>query len=171
MPSLAAALNEGPAASDGILHGDRNLGGYVKIALYVIWALFVAGVVYSLIHVSRQTKRREQLTAAWPRVQAFVTGSVAGWTNGGGGGNRSRCFYPTYQFADYRGTLFAGESEVSYANPPAPGTPVEVMYNPINPNQSFQVSSQDKTVIGCLIPCFAAIAAGALLFITVLPVN
>jgi hypothetical protein len=143
----------------------------VKIALYFIWALFVAGVVFSLIHVWRKTTRREQLTASWPRVQAFVTGSVAGWTNGGGGGNRSRCFYPTYQFADYRGTLFAGESEVSCANQPAPGTPVEVMYNPINPNQSFQVSSQDRTVIGCLIPCFAAIAAGSFLFISVLPVS
>jgi hypothetical protein len=143
----------------------------VKIALYVIWALFVAGVIFSIVHVSRKTKRREQLTASWPRVQAIVTGSAAGWTNGGGGGSRSRRFYPTYQFVDHRGTLFAGESEVSYANRPTPGSSVEVMFNPINPNQSFQVSSQDSTVMGCLIPCFAAIAAGSFLFISILPVS
>ncbi|MDV8147843.1 DUF3592 domain-containing protein [Arthrobacter sp. B10-11] len=143
----------------------------MKIALYIIWALFVAGVVFSIVRLSRKTKRRQQLTASWPRVQAIVTGSVAGWTNGGGGSSRSRRFYPTYQFADPRGTLFAGESEVSYANQPAPGSSVEVMYNPINPNQSFQVSSQDSTVIGCLIPCFAAIAAGSFLFISIVPVS
>ena len=151
--------------------GDWNLGGHVKIALYIIWALFFAGVVFSIVRLSQKTKRREQLTASWPRVQAVVTGSVAGWTNGGSGGNRNRRFYPTYQFADPYGTLFAGESEVSYANQPAPGSTVEVMFNPINPNQSFQVSSQGGMLIGCLIPAFAAIAVGSFLFISVLPVG
>ena len=143
----------------------------MKIALYIIWALFVAGVIFSIVRVSRKTKRREQLTATWPRAQAVVTGSVAGWTNGGGGGSRSRRFYPTYQFADPRGTLFAGESEVSYASQPDPGSWVEVMYNPINPNQSFQVSSQDRTVIGCLIPFFAVFAVASFWFIGIFPLG
>lgn len=171
MPSPGGRLTDRPPPGDGILLGDWNLGGHVKIALYIIWVLFVAGVIFSIVRVLRKTRRREQLTAGWPRVQAVVTGSVAGWTNGGGGGSRSRRYYPTYQFADPRGTLFAGESEVSYASQPDPGSWVEVMYNPINPNQSFQVSSQDRTAMGCMIPFFAAIAAGAFLFISVLPVG
>jgi hypothetical protein len=171
MPSPGGRLTDRPPPGDGILLGDWNLGGHVKIALYIIWALFVAGVIFSIVRVLRKTKRREQLTAGWPRVQAVVTGSVAGWTNGGGGGSRSRRYYPTYQFADPRGTLFAGESEVSYASQPDPGSWGEVMYNPGSPNQPFQGSSQDRTAMGCTSPFFAAIAAGAFLFISVLPVG
>ena len=88
-----------------------------------------------------------------------------------GGSSRSRRFYPTYQFMDPRGMVFAGESEVSFANPPVPGTLVEVAYNPVNPNQSFQVSSQSRTVVGCLIPFFAVFAVASFWFIGVFPLG
>ena len=130
----------------------------MRIVLYIIWALFVAGAAFSLVRVMRKTKRQEKLTAGWPRVQATVTGSVAGWTSGAGGSSRSRRFYPTYQFTDPHGTLFAGESEVSFANQPVPGSLVEVAYNPAAPNQSFQVASESKMVLGCLMPVFAFFA-------------
>jgi hypothetical protein len=143
----------------------------MKIALYVIWALFVAGAAFSIVRVALKTRRREQSISQWPRVQAIVTGSGAGWSNGAGGSSRSRRFYPTYQFADPRGTLFAGESEVSYASQPVPGTLVEVTYNPINPNQSFQVSSQNWALIGCLIPFFAVFAMVSFWFIGIFPLG
>jgi hypothetical protein len=130
----------------------------MRIVLYVIWALFVTGVVFSLVRALRKTRRQEKLLASWPKVQATVTGNVAGWTHGGGGATRNRRFYPTYQFADPHGTLYAGESEVSYRNQQAPGSPLEVAYNPVNPNQSFQVASESKLVIGCLMPVFAFFA-------------
>lgn len=130
----------------------------MRIVLYIIWALFVAGVIFALVRALRKTKRQEKLIAGWPKVQATVTGNVAGWTHGGGGSTRSRRFYPTYQFADPNGTLYAGESEVSYANQQVPGSPLEVAYNPANPNQSFQVASESKMVIGCLMPVFAFFA-------------
>lgn len=127
----------------------------MRIVLYIVWALFVAGVTFSLVRSLRKTRRQEQLIASWPKVQATVTGNIAGWTHGGGGSTRSRRFYPTYQFADPNGTLYAGESEVSYRNQQVPGSPVEVAYNPVNPNQSFQVASESKMVLGCLVPFFA----------------
>jgi len=130
----------------------------MRIVLYVIWARFVAGVIFALIHSLRKTRRREKLVAGWPKVQATVTGNVVGWTNGGGGSTRSRRFYPTYQFAHPAGTLYAGESEVSYANQQVPGSLVEVAYNPANPNQSFQVAAESKMVLGCLVPFFALFA-------------
>lgn len=127
----------------------------MRIVLYIVWALFVAGVTFSLVRSLRKTRRQEQLIASWPKVQATVTGNIAGWTHGGGGSTRSRRFYPTYQFADPNGTLYAGESEVSYRNQQVPGSPVEVAYNPVNPNQSFQVASESRMVLGCLVPFFA----------------
>lgn len=127
----------------------------MRIVLYIIWALFVAGVAFALIHSLRRTRRQEKLIAAWPKVQATVTGNIAGWTHGGGGSTRSRRFYPTYQFAGPNGTLYAGESEVSYRNQQVPGSLVEVAYNPANPNQSFQVASESKMILGCLVPFFA----------------
>jgi hypothetical protein len=143
----------------------------VKIVLYIIWALFVAGVIFSIVHSVRKTRRQEKLIASWPHVQATVTGSVAGWTSGGGGASRSRRFYPTYQFTDPHGTLFAGESEVSLATPPVPGSLVEVAYNPASPNQSFQVASDSRAVLGCLIPFFAVFAVVLFWFIGVFPVG
>jgi hypothetical protein len=127
----------------------------MRIVLYIIWALFVAGATTALVQTLRKTKRQESLIASWPKVQATVTGNVGGWTNGGGGSSRSRRFYPTYQFAHPNGALYAGESEVSYRNQQVPGSLVEVAYNPVNPNQSFQVASDSKMVLGCLVPFFA----------------
>ncbi|MBT2588272.1 DUF3592 domain-containing protein [Arthrobacter sp. ISL-95] len=130
----------------------------MRIVLYIIWALFVATATYLLVKHLRQTKRHEQQIASWPKVQATVTGNVGGWTNGGGGGTRSRVFYPTYQFVHPNGALHAGESEVSYRNQQEPGSLLNVAYNPANPNQSFEVSSESKAVVGCLIPVFALFA-------------
>lgn len=130
----------------------------MRIVLYIIWALFVAAAVFLLVRNLRKTRRHEQLIAGWPKVQATVTGNVGGWTNGGGGGSRSRVFYPTYQFADPNGTLYAGESEVWHRNQQVPGSLLEVAYNPANPNQSFEMSSESKAAIGCLIPAFALFA-------------
>ncbi len=143
----------------------------MKIALYIIWALFIVGVVFSFVHVVRKARRHERLTAGWPRARATVTGSAAGWSSGAGGTSRSRRFYPTYQFADPHGTLFAGESEVSHASQPIPGTLVEVKYNPVNPNQSFQVSSQNWMVVGCLIPFFAVFAVVSFWFVGIFPLG
>lgn len=78
----------------------------MRIVLYIVWALFVAVVTFSLIHSLRKTRRQEQLIASWLKVQATVTGNIAGWTHGGGGSTRSRRFYPTYQFADPNGILY-----------------------------------------------------------------
>lgn len=50
----------------------------MRIVLYIIWALFVAGVIFSLIHSLRKTRRQEKLIAGWPKVQATVTGNVGG---------------------------------------------------------------------------------------------
>jgi hypothetical protein len=124
----------------------------MRIVLYVIAALFVTGVTFALIQTVRKTKRHEKLIAGWPKVQATVKGNVGGWTNGGGGSTRSRRFYPTYQFVGPNGALYAGESEVSYRNQQVPGTLVEVAYNPANPNQSFQMSSDSMAILGCSLP-------------------
>ncbi len=141
----------------------------MRIILYIIWALFVVAAAFAILQAQRRTRRREQLTAAWPKVQATVTGSIAGWTNGGGGSSRSRRFFPTYQFTDPHGTLFAGESEVSFAGKPVPGSLIEVAYNPANPNESLQVSSAPRTTMGCLIPFFAVFAIALFWFIGVFP--
>ncbi|WP_353711405.1 DUF3592 domain-containing protein [Arthrobacter sp. K5] len=141
----------------------------MKIVLYVVWALFVAGAIYSVIHAARKTRRHEQLTAGWPRVQATVTGSRAGWSGGTGNMTRNRRFWPTYRFTDPHGTLFVGESEVSSAEKPLPGSPINIAYNPANPNESFQPSSETRAALGCLIPFFAVFAAALFWFIGVFP--
>jgi hypothetical protein len=127
----------------------------MRIVLYIIAVLFVAGIIFALLHTLRKTRRHEKLIAGWPKVQATVTGNVGGWSGGSGGSSRSRRFYPTYQFAGPNGILYAGESEVSYRNQQVPGTLVEVAYNPANPNQSFQMSSDSRAMLGCLVPFFA----------------
>ncbi|MDQ1057304.1 hypothetical protein QFZ23_001205 [Arthrobacter globiformis] len=143
----------------------------MKIVLYVIWALFVAGAVYSVLHVVRKAGRHEQLTAGWPRVQAAVTGSRDGWSGGAGNMRRNRRFWPTYQFTDSHGTLFMGESELSFAEQPVPGSPLEVAYNPANPDESFHVSSKTRITLGCLIPFFAVFAVALFWFIGVFPLG
>ena len=141
----------------------------MRIVLYVIWALFVAGAVYSITHVARKHKRHEQRTAGWPRVQATVTGSRDGWSGGTGNMSRNRRFWPRYQFTGPHGTAFTGESEVSFAEQPAPGSSIEVAYNPANPHESFHVSSQTRTTLGCLIPFFAVFAVASFWFIGIFP--
>jgi hypothetical protein len=107
----------------------------------------------------------------WPKAQATVTGSVAGWTSGGGGSSRSRRFFPTYQFTDARGTLFMGTSEISVAAPPSPGSLLEVAYNPADPNESLQVSPAPRTTLGGLILFFAVFAIALFWFIGIFPVD
>lgn len=117
--------------------------------MYAILAPIVGIGIFSCFYTVRKAKRRERLMAGWPRVQATITGLVA---------NPRRRSYPTYQFRDPNGTLFAGESDVPFAT--LPGSTVEVAYNPLNPNQSFQVSSESKVLLGCVIPFFAATTVG-----------
>jgi hypothetical protein len=143
----------------------------LKIVLYVIWALFVAGVIYSVIHAVRKNRQHEQMAADWPRVQATVTGSRAGWSGGTGNMTPNRRFWPTYQFTDEHGRPFGGESEVSFAKQPVPGSPVEVAYNPADPNESFHVSSQTRTALGCLSLFFAVFAVALFWFIGVFPLG
>jgi hypothetical protein len=138
----------------------------MKIVLYIIWALFVGGAATACLHAVRKTKAQERLIASWPKVQATVTGSRQGWTKLG---NRNVRHWPAYQFLDPRGVLFAGESEVSYVERPVPGSTVEVAYNPADPNQSFQVDSPSKLVLGCLIPTFGFLGLVAFWFIGCLP--
>ena len=143
----------------------------MKMILYIVWALFVTAAVFAVVRAVRTTRRDEQQVASWPKVQATVTGSVAGWTSGSGGSSRSRRFFPLYQFTDPQGTLFAGESEVSSASQPVPGSLIEVAYNPDDPSKSRQVSSSPRTTLGCLVPFFAVFALASLWFISIFPVG
>jgi hypothetical protein len=143
----------------------------MRIILYIVWAVFVAAAAVAIFRAVRTTRRREQVTAGWPKAHATVTGSIAGWTNGGGGSSRSRRFFPTYQFADPHGTLHAAESDISFAARPVPGSLIEVAYNPANPNESLQVSSAPRTAMGCLIPFFAVFALALFWFIGIFPLG
>ena len=141
----------------------------MKIILYIVWALFVAAVILSLVRAVRRTRRQERMMAAWPKVQATVTGSTTGWTSGVGGSTRNLRHYPTYQFTDPQGTLFMGKSEISGVEQPVPGSLIEVAYNPQNPNESLQVSSEPRTAVGCLIAFFAVFALALFWFIGIFP--
>lgn len=141
----------------------------MKTILYIVWVLFVAGAVSSLLYAGRRTKRQEQLMASWPKVQATVTGSATGWTSGVGGSSRNLRYFPTYQFTDPQGTLFMGKSEVSGVQQPVPGSLIEVAYNPVNPNESLQVSSEPRRGMGCLIAFFAVFAVASFWFIGIFP--
>jgi hypothetical protein len=143
----------------------------MKIILYIVWALFVAAVILSLVRAVRRTRRQERMMAAWPKVQATVTGSTTGWTSGVGGSNRNLRHYPTYQFTDPQGTLFMGQSEISGVEQPVPGSLIEVAYNPQNPNESLQVSSEPRTAVGCLIAFFAVFALALFWFIGIFPMG
>jgi hypothetical protein len=143
----------------------------LKIVLYIIWALFVAGAALACGQAVRKTRHQERLIASWPKAQATVTGSRQGWSHGGGNTTRNIRFWPGYQFHDSRGVLYVGESEVSYARRPTPGSFLEVAYNPADPNQSFQVDAPSRTVIGCLIPAFALLALAAFWFIGIFPLG
>jgi len=146
-------------------------GGTMKTILYIVWALFVAAAIFSLVYAARRTKRQSQQMAAWPKAQATVTGSATRWIGGTGGSSRNLRYYPTYQFTDPRGTLFMGKSEISTVEQPAPGSLIEVAYNPVNPNESLQVSSEPRTVMGCLIAFFAVFAVVSFWFIGIFPLG
>lgn len=120
--------------------------------LYIIWALFVIAAIVATTQALRKTRHQERLIASWPKVQAGVTGSRQGWTNGGGNTTRSLRYWPYYQFIDPRGVLYVGASEVACTNRPVPGEILEVAYNPADPNHSFQVDAPSKPMISCLIP-------------------
>ncbi len=141
----------------------------MRMIIYSVWALFMVAAVFAIIRTVRTTRRQSEQMASWPKARATVTGSVAGWTNGGGGSSRSRRYFPTYQFTDPHGTLFVGKSEVSRAAAAAPGSPLEVAYNPANPNESLQVSAASKVALGCLIPFFAVFGVALFLFISFFP--
>lgn len=143
----------------------------MKIILYIVWALFVAGAIFSLLRATRRTKRQAQLMSDWPKAQATVTGSTTGWTSGVGGSNRNLRYYPTYQFTDPHGTLFMGKSEISGVERPVPGSFIEVAYNPANPSESLQVSSEPRTAMGCLIAFFAVFAVALFWFISIFPLG
>ncbi|UUL76621.1 DUF3592 domain-containing protein [Pseudarthrobacter sp. Fe7] len=143
----------------------------MKTILYIVWALFVAGAVFSLLFAARRTKRQERQMASWPKAQATVTGSANGWTSGVGGSNRNLRYFPTYQFTDPQGTLFMGKSEISGVEQPVPGSLIEVAYNPANPNESLQVSREPRTATGCLIAFFAVFAVVSFWFISVFPIG
>ncbi|MBD1543957.1 DUF3592 domain-containing protein [Arthrobacter sp. IA7] len=141
----------------------------MKIVLYIIWALFVAGAACSIIHVVRKNRQHEHRIADWPRLQATVTGSRAGWTSGVGNMTPSHRFWPTYRFSDPLGRTFTGESEYSFIRRPVPGSLLEVAYNPANPNESFHVSPETRALLGCVIPFFAVFAVVLFWFIGIFP--
>jgi hypothetical protein len=141
----------------------------LKVVLYIIWAVLVAAAVAACIYALRKAKRREKLIASWPKVRATVTGSRAGWTSGAGNTTRNRRYWPRYQFATTQGVIFTGESEVSFAEQPDSGSPLEVAYNPDDPRQSFQPAAPSRQVLGCLVPFVAVFAAASFWFIGVFP--
>ncbi len=143
----------------------------MKIVLYIVWMLFVAGVIWALGRSYRKSREKERLIATWPKTLATVTGSRAGWTSGVGNSSRNRRFWPRYEFRDPRGVVYLGESEVSLANEPLPGSPLQVAYNPEDPNQSFQPVKESRLLIGCLAPVFGLLALGSFWFIGVFPLG
>ncbi|MFP5312843.1 MAG: DUF3592 domain-containing protein [Actinomycetes bacterium] len=143
----------------------------MRTILYIVWALFIAAAIFSLVYTVRRTKRQEHLMASWPKAEAIVTGSTTGWTSGAGGASRNLRYFPTYQFTDPHGILFMGKSEISEVEQPAPGSLIQVAYNPANPNESLQVSSEPRTVMGCLIAFFAVFAIVSFWFISVFPLG
>ena len=130
----------------------------MKTVMYVVWALFVLGVAWSIFQMGRKARRHRRRIAHWPRLQATVTGSRTGWTSGTGNSTQSIRHFPIYRFTDPAGAVFVGESEASLRNRPAPGSPLEVAYDPADPHTSFQVSSQDRLAVGCLTVFFAGFA-------------
>ncbi|MFW0774169.1 DUF3592 domain-containing protein [Paenarthrobacter nitroguajacolicus] len=146
-------------------------GTLVKIVLYVVWALFVIAVIWTLFRAIRDMKRRETLVARWSKVLATVTGNRSGWTNGAGNSSRNRRFRPYYQYSDARGDVYGGESDVSTVAETELGSPLAVAYNPSDPAESYQLVRQSKKLVGCLIPAFAVFAASSLWFIGIYPVG
>jgi len=143
----------------------------LKAVIYIVWALFQIGAIAALVHTARKARRQETRTAGWPRVQAVVTGSTAGWSGGVGGSDPSRRYFPTYQFSGPGGQLFNGTSDVPSAEVPAPGSYIEVAVNPLNPHESYHQSTKEKVGIGCAIAFFAVFAVVSFWFIGIFPIG
>jgi hypothetical protein len=141
----------------------------MKTVIYLVWALFQVGAVTALVYTARKAKRQERRTADWPRVQAVVTGSEAGWSGGVGGSDPSRRYFPVYQFSGPDGQVFNGTSDVPSAEVPTPGSYIEVAVNPQNPHESFHQSTKEKVGIGCAIAFFAVFAVASFWFIGIFP--
>lgn len=137
--------------------------------MYIVWALFVVGVAWTLVHLILKAKRHERRIADWPRTRATVTGSRTGWSGGMGNSSRSLRHYPYYQFTDPRGAVFSGESEESLRNGPLPGSSVDVAYDPADPATSFEVPSSNMLGLGCATVAFAVILSLMFWFIGVFP--
>lgn len=145
------------------------MGEIMRAILYAVWALFIVAAVLALVFSARKTKRQAQQMADWPKAPATVTGSVAGWTNGGGGSSRSRRYFAAYQFTDPHGNVRAGTSEISLAAPPVPGALLDVAFNPADPGQSLQVSAAPRSAMGCLIAFFAVFGVASFLVVSYFP--
>ena len=143
----------------------------MKLVLYIIWALFMVAAVWATIHSVKKTRNQERLIASWPKTQGRVTGSRQGWTSGVGNATRNIRHWPTYEFVGPEGAPYTGESEVSYANAPVPGSALEVAYNPADPHQSFPVDSPSKLLMGCIIPVMLLLGLASFWFIGFLPLD
>jgi hypothetical protein len=64
-----------------------------------------------------------------------------------------------------------GKSEISLVEQPVPGSVIEVAYNPANPQESLQVSSEPRTAMGCLIAFFGVFAVASFWFIGIFPLG
>ncbi|GAA2488939.1 DUF3592 domain-containing protein [Terrabacter carboxydivorans] len=143
----------------------------MRTVLYAIWLLFVAGACYSLVRAVRGSRQHDRRTADWPRVQATVTGSRAGWTSGFGGTNRNQRFWPSYRFTDATGAEFTGTSQDSTVPEPVEGSALEVVYNPQDPSESYLAADRTRAALGCLVPFFVVFAIALFWFIGRFPLS
>ena len=105
----------------------------------------------------------------WVHTSATVTGNLHG-ADGPASNGRDR-FAPSYEFADTRGQRWLGQSDIYSRDQAIIGTTIPVAYNPANPNESFHVSSQTRTTLGCLIAFFAVFAVVLFWFIGIFPLG
>lgn len=129
----------------------------------------MTGAVVSVVHLACRTSCQKRLAADWPRVRATVTGTRADWTSGTGNTTRNRRFFPLYRFSDAHAMSHTGESDISFAEQPVPGSPIDVAYNPAKPAESFTVSARSRATLGYLVAFFAVFSLVCLWFISVLP--
>ena len=131
----------------------------VKVLFVVLPGLIlVLGLVLVGLSLGASFRRRGSLRG-WVETSATVTGNLHG--KDGPASNGSQRFAPSYEFKDASGQRWLGQSDIYGADQEIIGTAIPVLYNPANPaapNQSFQVASESKMVIGCLMPVFAFFA-------------
>ncbi|MFJ3956784.1 DUF3592 domain-containing protein [Arthrobacter sp. NPDC090010] len=141
----------------------------MKLALYAVWVLFSLAAIFNLVKLFGSQARRAGIVASWPRVGAVVTGNAEAWSTISGDNNPVRRYFALYQFSGPDGAVHQGRSELGLAAPTAPGTALEVAYNPLNADQSFHQSVQIKRVAWLVAVVFAVILVLAFLMITALP--